>query len=185
MIATSSLTEDLRRVGHRVLAKRSSRDTGHWLFSLKTQGLLDTTESPDSRCSPVRLLAYVRSMQDALSPATLSNRVIALERALCALVPGSDRSHLRSLVNNLPRQSVSSRKRARLQEPADLVGLGLRIMRDAERGVHKNARKNACVYRDGLQIAFLTMRPLRRRNFAEMTLHRHLLREGQGCAFAL
>jgi integrase/recombinase XerD len=125
-------------------------------------------------------LAYVRSMQDALSPATVANRVIALERALCALVPGSDRSHLRSLINNLPRQGVHSRKRARLQEPADLVELGLRLIRDAERGVHKNARKNACVYRDGLQIAFLAMRPLRRKNFAEMTLERHLVREGEG-----
>jgi hypothetical protein len=53
-------------------------------------------------------------------------------------------------------------------------------MQDAERGVHKNARKNACGYRDGLQIALLAMRPLRRKNFAEMTLRRHPVREGGG-----
>ena len=56
--------------------------------------------------------------------------------------------------------------------------LGLKFMNDAERGVDRNARKNACLYRDGLQIALLAMRPLRRRNFAELTLHRHLIREG-------
>lgn len=152
---------------------------GHWLFWLKTHGLLDDAKSPDLRCSPARLLAYLQTMQEDLSRATIANRVIALERALCALVPRSDRSPLRTLINNLPKQGAISHKRAKLQEPADLVELGLKLMNDAERGVHTSARKNACVYRDGLQIALLAMRPLRRRNFAEMTLHRHLLREGQ------
>jgi len=152
---------------------------GHWLFWLKTHSLLDAAEPPDLRCSPARMSAYVRSMQ-GLSPATVANRVIALERALCALVAGSDRSHLRTLINNLPKQTQTSHKRARLQDPAELMELGLKLMLDAERGLHKNARKNACVYRDGLQIALLAMRPLRRRNFVEMILHRHLVREGQG-----
>ncbi len=64
--------------------------------------------------------------------------------------------------------------------PAELVELGLKLMRNADRGVHKSTRKNACVYRDGLQIALLAMRPLRRKNFTEMTLQRHLVREGEG-----
>jgi integrase len=152
---------------------------GDWLFWLKSQGLLDPAQSPDARCSPSRLLAYLEAMR-GLSPATIANRVIALERALCALLPRSDRSHLRTLINNLPKQGMTSRKRARLQDPADLVELGMTLMQDAERGLHKNVRKNACAYRDGLQIALLAMRPLRRRNFAELTLHRHLVREGAG-----
>ena len=110
---------------------------GHWLFWLKTNGLLEATEAPDLRCSPARLLAYVRSMQEALSRATVLNRVIALERALCAMVPNSDRSHLRTLINNLPKQGQTSHKRVRLQEPADIVELGLKLMRDAERGVQR------------------------------------------------
>jgi integrase/recombinase XerD len=156
-----------------------SNGYGHWLFWLNRQGLLDVAEPPDNRCSPDRLLAYVRGMR-GLSPATVANRTIALERALCAVAPGSDRSYLRTLINNLPKQRETSHKRVRLQEPADLVELGLKLMNDAEQGVHRSARKNSCVYRDGLQIALLAMRPLRRRNFAEMTLDRNLEREGQG-----
>jgi integrase len=152
---------------------------GDWLFWLKSQCLLDPAESPDARCSPSRLLAYVEAMR-GLSPATIANRVIALERALCALLPRSNRSQLRTLINNLPKRGVTSRKRARLQDPADLLELGLKLMRDAERGVDKNTRKNACTYRDGLEIALLAMRPFRRRNFAEITLHRHLVRERAG-----
>src|SRR3990170_1527733 len=72
---------------------------GHWLFWLESQALLDPTESPGHRCSPPKLLAYVQSMQ-GLSPVTVASRVIALERAVCALTPGSDRSHLRILINN-------------------------------------------------------------------------------------
>lgn len=157
-----------------------SRSYGDWLFWLESQLSLDPAQAPQDRCSPPKLLAYVQSMQARVSPATVAHRVIALERALCALVPGSDRSHLRRVINNLPKQGVTSRKRTRLQDPADLVELGLKLMQNAERGVHRSARKNSCVYRDGLQIALLAMRPLRRRNFAEMTLHRHLVREGQG-----
>jgi hypothetical protein len=153
---------------------------GHWLFWLKTQGLLDSNQSPDLRCSPPRLLDYIRSMQKDLSRATVLNRVIALERALCAMAPHSDRLHLRTLINRLPKQRMTSHKRARLQDPAALLELGLTLMQDAERGVHKNPRKNACVYRDGLQIALLAMRPLRRKNFTDLALHRHLMREGAG-----
>jgi integrase/recombinase XerD len=153
---------------------------GHWLFWLNTQGLLEPTEPPSLRCSPARILAYVRSMQEGLSRATVLNRVIALERALCVMVPDSERSHLRKLINRLPKRAMTSHKRARLQDPAALVELGLKLMQDAELGVHKNARKNACVYRDGLQVALLAMRPLRRRNFTDLALHRHLIREGPG-----
>ena len=153
---------------------------GRWLFWMESQALLDPTEPPEQRCSPPKLRAYIQSMQAVVSPATVAHRVIAVERALCALVPRSDRLHLRSLINNLPKQGKTSCKRARLQEPAELVKLGLTLMQDAEQGSHKNARKNACVYRNGLQIALLAMRPLRRRNFSEMALHRHLRREGEG-----
>jgi hypothetical protein len=45
-----------------------SKGYGNWLFWLKSQGLLDAAEFPDTRCSPTRLLAYVQSMQ-GLSPA--------------------------------------------------------------------------------------------------------------------
>ena len=62
--------------------------------------------------------------------------------------------------------------------------LGVKLMRGAEQGVHNDARKNACVYRDGLQIALLAMRPLRRKNFAEMGLQHHLMRVGEGWRIA-
>ena len=153
---------------------------GDWLFWLDGQNLLDPAIVPEDRCSPANLLTYVQSLQARVSPGTVAHRVIALERALCALAPHSDRSHLRRLINNLPKQGVTSRKRARLQEPADLVELGMKLMRGAEQSVHNDARKNACVYRDGLQIALLAMRPLRRKNFVEMALHRHLVRIGEG-----
>jgi integrase len=96
------------------------------------------------------------------------------------MVPDSDRSDLRRLINRLPKQAMSSHKRARLQDPAALVELGLKLMQNAELRVHKNARKNACIYRDGIQIALLAMRPLRRKNFTDLALHRHLIREGPG-----
>jgi integrase/recombinase XerD len=76
----------------------------------------------------------------------------------------------RAAVRHLTKASDRSRKRTRLREPASLVDLGFRLMQQAEAGVHISARKNAAVFRTGLQVAWLAMRPLRMRNFSSIRI---------------
>ena len=76
----------------------------------------------------------------------------------------------RAAVRHLTKPSDRSHKRSRLQEPASLVDLGFRLMQQAEAGAHKSARKNAAVFRTGLQVALLAMRPLRMRNFSSIRI---------------
>ena len=155
-----------------------SEGYGHALAWLERRGLLDPCQSPDARWTPERLRRYVEEMQLRLRPATVQNRLIALERALAVLVPRSDRSTLRAAIRNATVRPDAARKRSRLQDPARLVALGFELMSDAERGRHKNRRKNAAVYRDGLQIALLAVRPFRKRNFADLRIGTHLIRHG-------
>lgn len=59
-----------------------------------------------------------------------------------------------------------------------LYDLGVRLMRANHRVAGPTYRQQATIFRDGLQIALLSQRPLRRKNFAEMELERHLRRDG-------
>jgi integrase/recombinase XerD len=52
-------------------------------------------------------------------------------------------------------------------------------MSEAETGA-RSPRRRAVAYRDGLIVALLAARPLRRRNFATLELGRHLARAGEG-----
>jgi integrase/recombinase XerD len=132
---------------------------------------------PEVRWTADRLRAYVADLQARVKPATVQNRVLALERALAVLAPHSDRSLLRRTIRSLDHTPDRARKRVRLQDSDRLVELGFKLMADAEARVHKNARKNAAVYRDGLQIALLASRSIRRGNFSNMEFGTHLVRQ--------
>jgi integrase len=118
-------------------------------------------------------------MKACLSPSTVAKRIISLERALAVISPASDRSTLRAVIRNLSALPVTTHKRARLQDPADLVELGFDLMAAAETHIRPQARKNALLYRDGLQIALLALRPFRKRNFANLEIGKHLV-QGDG-----
>jgi hypothetical protein len=51
-------------------------------------------------------------------------------------------------------------------------------MDDADSPSHRTSLGKAGRYRDGLMIAMLASRPIRRRNFASIEIGRHLVRQG-------
>lgn len=111
----------------------------------------------------------MRLTSSCVRPATAKNRVLSLERALTVLAPKSDRSALRTIIRCLEVPADDGRKRDRLQDPDRLVTLGFR------RGPHASPRRNAALFRDGLQIALLALRGFRRGNFASIRIGSHLL----------
>jgi integrase/recombinase XerD len=151
---------------------------GSALAWLEKAASLDGTTSPGARWTQDRLRTYIRELAAQLRPATVRHRIVNLERALAVVAPHTDRSMFRVAVRHLTKPSDRSLKRSRLQEPASLVDLGFLLMQQAEAGVHASARKNAAVFRTGLQVALLAMRPLRMRNFTSIRIGLHLVREG-------
>lgn len=153
---------------------------GYALAWLSKQMPIDNLEAPTLRWRPPLLRSYIEDLRGRVRPATVVNRVLNLERALAVVDPTGDRAHVKRTVRRLGTPPADPRKRGRLQNTADLVDLGFTLMRCAEDGFHSNTRKNAAVYRDGLQIALLAHCPLRRKNFTELEIGTQLRRSETG-----
>ena len=145
-----------------------------WLLK---RGHLRSHERPSQRWSKPVLADYIADLKKHVSAVTTKQRVLNLERALAAMEPESDRSLLRLAVRRLETPVSHAQKRERLQEPAVLEALGRALKDTARRGEVVSRRKNAVMFRDGLQIALLARRPLRKGNFASIEIGNHLVSE--------
>jgi len=155
---------------------------GRWIFFLREQDGFDEGASPEQLVTPDRLRAYLEHLAGHNRPATVLHRIIGLERGLAVLAPGSDRSLLRLIISNLEKDYDAVSKRERLQEAAALVELGFALR---QRGVAKGIGRlrNSTLFRDGLQISLLAMRPLRLKNFSAIRIGRQLIPHGTSWAF--
>ena len=68
-------------------------------------------------------------------------------------------------------------KRQRLRSAGELVALGKHLMTNAETAAGRSSRRCAVQYRDGLMIALLAYRPVRKKNFAAMRLGIHVVEQ--------
>lgn len=154
---------------------------GYWLHWLDREGLLDRKAGPGDRAQRDVLTRYLAELRQGVAPFTLATRISGLGAALHVMVPAVDWGWLRRAGGRLRLQASPVRnKRGRLQTPAELIALGQSLMTRAESGKEEQARWDAALYRDGLLIAFLASRPIRRKNLAAITVGRHLLRAGEG-----
>jgi integrase/recombinase XerD len=152
-----------------------------WLLWLASKELLDPEMRPVDRVTRERVAAYVAEMQTELAPYSVLDRIQGLHDALRVMEPESDWEWLGQLRRSLKAQVRPARdKLSRLKQPQDLMALGERLMDEAEAISERSARRRAIRYRDGLMIALLAYRPIRRRNLAMMRLGCHLVKVS-GC----
>jgi integrase/recombinase XerD len=154
---------------------------GRWLGWLGSQGQLDEALAPADRLLPARVGAYVTHLRAAGAASTAAAHLANLAMALRAIVPDHDWSWLQRLVARERRRAEPVRaKRPRLRPTDELVGFGGELMDAAERASDAMSWEVATAYRDGLMVALLALRPLRRRNFVAIEIDRHLVRTGSG-----
>jgi integrase/recombinase XerD len=160
--------------------KKISKGYGRWLTWLGTRGLLDPKTEPAGRVTPEAVRDYVADLRTAKNaPYTVLARVQELYQAIRVMAPERDWAWLRDIENRVGYGAASIRnKRMRVVSAEDLLGLGIELMIKAENTEDSSALKRALRYRDGLLIAILAARPLRRRNLAAIEIGRHLVREG-------
>ncbi len=145
-------------------------------------GFLAVTEPGALRLNPAvrvtarRLEHYVAALQATISPSGTHNYVKHLYDAMRVMAPGHHWAWLERLAWSLGRLVTPRSKRHRVVPAYDLLALGMDLMQLAE-GATENP---ALLYRDGLIIALLSSRPIRRRNLAMIRIGKHLLRDSIG-----
>ena len=148
-----------------------------WLSWLAAKDLLDPNMRPADRVTSERVAAYIAEMQTERAPYTVLGRVQGLHDALRVMAPESNWKWLAQLRRSLKAQAHPTRdKLSRLKQPEELIALGERLMDEAEAA--RRSATRAVRYRDGLLIALLAYRPVRRKNLAMMRLGRHLMKVG-------
>ena len=139
--------------------------------------------SLEDRADRVRIRAYVETLALRIKPMSIAAELGHLILALRKLAPRTDWSWLRQWQYRYEKAAVPREKRHKMVHPSRLIELGRTLMDSADACQRKIDR--ACQYRDGLLIALLAYRPLRRRSLAELRLDTHLRRIGSGYVLAL
>jgi integrase len=152
---------------------KNRRGYGRWLTFLANRGV-DLAGDPAARVTEARLRAYLAELcKQGVKPYTLRNRFLELYATLKALAPDRDWRWLRTVVGSLDRDAIREADRS---APPILAGTILRRTRNALDALAQNPvnGKTAVAYRNTLMILLLAILPLRLRNFAALSLSRHL-----------
>ena len=164
----------------------STRETtiscyGRWLAWLQRQGRLDHGLGPADHVTPADIARYVDDLLKVNASTTTVARIRHLHSALRVMAPDRNWSWMLAVESRLRRAATNARdKRARLEPSSELFAYGVEVMEKADGPSGGTPLRRAQDYRDGLIIALLAARPLRRRNFASIEIGRHLVRQGQG-----
>jgi integrase len=101
-----------------------------------------------------------------------------LRLALRAIAPSTDFGWLGQLQHRCARLAQPRERRGKMVDARRLFALGVTLMNTAKAA--SDTRAAARDYRDGLLLALLVSRPLRRKNLAELEIGVHLLAVGSG-----
>ena len=160
--------------------KKVSSSYGRFLTHLTRQDRLDRTAGPEHRVTPDVLREYIGELREQVAPVTLAQRITDLHEALRVMVPEGEFGFVRRAYRRLSAQARPIRdKRSKVVHPRRLLDLAFRIMAEAETGVISETSR-ACRYRDGLILALLASRALRRRNLSTIRIGHHLVRDERG-----
>ena len=136
--------------------------------------------APSERVTEARVRAYLDHLRPGLTRRGLWNYLKHLYDALRLMIPQRDWSWLRTVVTRIERDLVPASKHAAVVSAERLVDLGLRLMDRAEADPSALRRTDRLIYRDGLLIALLAHRALRRRTLALMEVDKNLLSTSDG-----
>lgn len=174
------------RAHHRFRSNRKvTQNYGRWLTFLMGQGLLGPHVHPAERITLEAVKAYVAELEALQNRKyTILGRLQDLGVMAKAIAPDRDWAFISRLASWVRGKPEAPRdKRSRLVGSEELYGLGLALI--ARSTTQSTSRLAAMMFRDGLMIALLALRPMRRGNFINLTIGVDLVRNGAGWTIIL
>lgn len=157
-----------------------------WLAWLDSSCPASLAEPAGKRATRDRVLAYLHHLADERALSTVLNYACRLHTALQILAPGDDWSWLPDIIDTIERHVGRMPRPPRPFVEIDrLFAFGMELMRDAAGDTAATAIRRAEQFRDGLMIAFLAARPLRRQNMIELRLGTEIIETRDGYRVAL
>jgi integrase len=179
-IERAGLFDDVGPASHWSAGSRKSVSYGYgrWIGFLRDAAPQSLMLAPHVRVTPDRVLPYIGLLQGEVASGAVFDYVKHLYDAIRVMAPDDDWSWLKRAVWRLERQIVRRPKQHRVVLSHRLVALGLDLMDVADPVAERHPLQEPIRYRDGLIIALLALRPLRRRNIAMIRIGKHLQRVG-------
>ena len=155
-------------------------DYGRWLMFIARHEPGGLDQPLALRPTPARIGAYLDHLATTVGTVGRHSYIRHLADALRVMAPGQDWAWLQRVVARLETQRRPRPKPPRMVDARRLLALGYALMDGADQWLAETERNAASLlgYRDGLMIALLAARPLRRRNFAAIAIGRELIRVG-------
>lgn len=158
----------------------NAKSYGRWLSWLAHEGKLDPHAGPCQQLTRENVDRYMDYLTGMVSTGMTAHRLGDLYTVAKALMPAEDWSWIKAAWYRLRHDAKPVKnKAARVVNARDLFCFGIDLMKRADRGEAPSAFFQALAYRDGLMIALLAARPLRRENFVSIKIGTHLVRRGE------
>ena len=150
---------------------------GRWLGYLADYEGLQSIASGVDYLSRECLSGFLHLLKTHLAPCTTRNYMTSLRSVAHAMSPGANLSDLDAATRRVWRNARPVKdKRSRIVPARDLWQLGLDLIDTCDECTTRPKRLGQ--YRDGLMIALLASRPIRRKNLAQIEIGHHLRRIG-------
>lgn len=156
---------------------------GQWLGWLAARDASRLLLAPAERVTRQTITRYIADLRLIMTPSGLSNTMLPLHDAIRVIAPDRDWVWLGTCARRLGRGLQPARKADRMVTGDQLLALGYDLMRAAWNRIAATAtpgKMDLLTFRDGIVIALLASRPIRRRNLAMMRLDRHLIHSAGG-----
>ncbi|WP_152568816.1 hypothetical protein [Microvirga sp. BSC39] len=146
-----------------------ARRYGYFLWTLMQAGQLDLGASAGAQVIPEAVERFIALVEPYWGSVTRSQSMFKLRRMAEILAPERDLVWLRAIEADL-RADARPKGRRENVTTNELLQAGEALFQEAENASHLSPKKRACLARNGLMMALLAVRPIRHKNFGELTL---------------
>jgi site-specific recombinase XerD len=153
---------------------------GRWLGYLVHHDLLAPECLPEDRVTKGIVRTYVEHLRSEVAPRTVVSSLVGLKVMMKAMAPEANWRWLADVCNALNRSAKPQRlKSGRMRSTGEIYATAIAEL-DRLLTTTLMRRLERVAYRDTLMLAMMSARPLRLKNFANVQIGTHLIRESSG-----